>query len=102
MASIRQYILSLIIGSIICSVLLCQIQDSHHEKVIRMLCGLILTLLLIQPLGRIPTEMDIDILYNAFQAGKQQAAWGESIAKEEQGKNISQQLEAYILEKRQF
>lgn len=99
MADLQQYILRLLAGSILCAMILALVQGKQYEALIRTLCGLFLTLLLLDPLCHFSWDPDWGILEDAFNRGKAHSAYGTAMAQQDQIQRISQALEAYILDK---
>lgn len=99
MAVLSQYLLRLIVGTLICGIVMSLVQDTGQGPWIRTLCGMILAAVLLGPMTDLRWESDFSALPESFRAGQQQAASGQEMARQEQALCISQALEAYILDK---
>lgn len=100
MVSIRQYLLSIIIAAIICSILI-SITDKKGSQgtVVKLLCGLFLAMTMLSPL----TDINVLEYSSAFQVFQNDAECyvneGKQIARDEMAAVIKRQTEAYILDK---
>ena len=94
-----QYALRVIVGALICGILLSMVPEGAYEKLLRLLCGVFLTVILLSPLIKIDWEPNLDFFADVLDEGKRQAAVGEDLARQETERIISQRLEAYILDK---
>lgn len=99
MAQLETYILRLLIGSILCATILRLVQEKQYQTMLRTLCGIFLTLLLLDPLGEIRWSPDWSILKNAAYQGETYSAYGTQIAQRSQIQRISEALESYVLDK---
>lgn len=99
MTALKLYILRLLIGSILCATVLCLVEKKQYEAFLRSLCGIILMLLLLNPLNDIRWNLDWNFLEESVLDGQLYSAQGTSMARQEQIQRISEALEAYILEK---
>ena len=99
MTALKLYILRLLIGSILCATVLCLVEKKQYEAFLRSLCGIILMLLLLNPLNDIRWNLDWNLLEESVLDGQLYSAQGTSMAKQEQIQRISEALEAYILDK---
>ena len=100
MEAIGQYILRLVCGAVVCSLLLSLTgADGPGGKIRTMLCGLFLAYLAISPL----TELDlVDLRYTdpgVTARAEELARSGEEAAREAMALRITEACEAYILNK---
>lgn len=96
--SLRQYILSAASGAIICGIATAFFQKSAYKKHISMLCGLFMTFTLLRPLIeiRIPELPDMNEYIRQAQSAVEE---GKRISLSARKTIISQECEAYILDK---
>ena len=99
MAVLSQYLLRLLMGAILCSVVLCLFRQTPYEDLLRTLCGIFLTVFLLQPLREFTWEADFEIPDQSFSAGQTYRDHGTAMARQAQIQHISEALEAYILDK---
>lgn len=99
MESLRQYILAVVSVALISSILMSLVQNGFAKELIRLICGLFLTLIVIQPI--INFDFGVFAEYSASFAKDAEAvaAVGDSMAKEAMGDIIKSESEAYILDK---
>ena len=100
MADIRGYILSIIASSVICACVQMLLDSKGTSAVlVKTLCGIYMTFVLIVPLQRIDFS-----IYSSYFAGFMEdadtvVASGENIAHQERSKLIKEQAQSYILDK---
>lgn len=99
MGALGRYALQLIAGALICGILLSIVPAGSCEKLLRLLCGIFLTVILLSPLTNIQLDLELDLFHDAIEEGRRQAASGVKLARQERLSIISQGLEAYILDK---
>ena len=99
MGVFSQYLLRLLIGAILCSVVLCLLRQTPYEGLLRTLCGMFLTIFLLQPLGKFTWDTDFGLWNQSVYEGQSHSDRGTAMALEAQKQRISQALEAYILDK---
>ena len=100
MGQLSKYIFSVICASLILSVLACFFdKKGSRGMIIKMIGGLFLALTIISPIVNLDFSGWMDYLEEYTLEGEKSAAWGESIAQEEYRTIITQQAEAYILDK---
>ena len=92
--------LSITTAAIICGVVIGLLSKSKSLPVIKVLCGLFLTLTALQPI----TDIDLDLVISEFDlhhltSGKSVVSQGEKIADESLTQIITAETEAYILDK---
>ena len=99
MQQLGQYVLSLTVTAILCSVVLSMFRDGTVRSILRIVCAMILTITTLSPLTdyKIPDFSGLSGCY--LSEGKAIAAIGEDLAGVEKRKCIQHQLEAYILDK---
>ena len=99
MAAIREYILGLTAAAMLCGITLSFAEKGPVELLLKLICGLILTFCLTQPLLNISLgnwqELGIDFSEEAEEAALQ----GSESAEQEIRALIKQETEAYILDK---
>ncbi len=101
MEGLRQYILGVTAAAMVCAILCTLVQKTGEKDLIRMLCGVFLTIVLIQPLVKADLK-DLPLGdWLQIQEGKQNAAYGEALAKESRLAIIKRRAETYILDKAQ-
>ena len=98
---LRNYILSIIGGAMVCGVVLCLTPEGKFNQICRFLCGVFLTVSLLQPL----TEIDLSgiaVQWNSPEASAADAAaMGQNYAHSQLRDGIKQEAEEYILDKAQ-
>ena len=100
MEHIRQYLLSLLTAAVICAIALrVGPKSGTNNSILKLLTGIFLSITVISPLARIKLQ-DIDYDLTAFRADAQQIVDQAYDDKNSQLRGIiTQQLEAYILDK---
>lgn len=99
MAAFRQYILTVLCGAMICAI--APLFAGEGKKVLRLICGVFLTVTVAAPILRIDLEeLLTEILPDQAQL-RQPAEEGASMARDSIAKSIKASLEAYILDKAQ-
>lgn len=99
MGLLGQYVLQLITVALICSFVLSMVSETTHKELIRMLCGMFLIILLLDPLPGFHWDLDSASWKDAMQAGKVHAEAGENLARDAQIQRITEAVESYILDK---
>lgn len=99
MDQLRQYALGIIAGAIVTGILVNLVQDSAHKELLRILCGIFLSLLVLRPVAGPDGFPDMTALQEAFEQGSREAQAGNAMAREEQFRRITAGVEAYILDK---
>ncbi len=99
MDNVKGYLLSIICAALICGILSGLVQSGFARDLLKMICGLCLTLCILRPLSRIRWEewLDFTVPYEA--EARQTAAMGEKMAAGAMSDIIKQRAEAYILDK---
>ena len=99
MQQLGQHIFTITAVSVICGMLLSLLREGTMHRLLRMICGIILTIMTISPL-RAVSFSDFDLFPQSYlPEGKTIAAFGNDLAGEERRRCIQHQLEAYILDK---
>ena len=103
MEFLRQYILSLLAGAIVCSILVsCFGTSKNHGAIIKLLAGIFMTVTFISPLLQIKlTDLSVGVSDLSAQA-QGVVAEGQLNYANEFAKSIKQRTEAYILDKAAF
>ena len=100
MEGLRQYVISITTAAMICGMIISLLTKSKSLPVIKVLCGLFLTLSVLKPIANINldqviSQWDLDHLTQ----GKSVISTGEEIANESLAQIITAETEAYILDK---
>ncbi len=100
MTSLRNYLISVVIAALICGILSGLAgKKSQQQGLIRLLCGIFLSLTVIKPLMNVQLE-EITLYTQSVTMDAQGAvAYGEAIAANQKSEIIKQRTEAYILDK---
>ena len=99
MQPLSQYIMSLTAAAMICGTLLSLFQSSSMHTVIRMICGVFMTITVLGPLCDFSFPDLFDIIPDFQEDAAQAAAWGEDFSAQLQKEHILQSLQAYIQDK---
>lgn len=100
MDDIKEYLLSLICASVVCTVINTLIgKKSTHSAIIRLLSGLYLSFTLIAPLVNLKLNEYADYFSGFSSDAETAVASGEASAMDELRSIIKSQTEAYILDK---
>lgn len=96
MDSIREYGLTVISISIVCSAVLMFFKDSPYEATVKLLTGLMVTVTVVNPLLR-DTDLSIDRFWDEIIIEKESAVIdGTLVAKEAEASYIRSAMETYI------
>ena len=99
MDALREYVSSIVIAVVICSILLAMVRDIQEDAFLRLLCGLILSMCVIGPIS----HMDMEKLLPDFSSYSENAELmttaGEQMQKSAMEEIIKERVEAYILDK---
>ena len=99
MAPFRQYVLSLTAAALLSGILLSCVPEGSGRKILRLACGILLTVTALKPLGQLRLP-DLDALTGEYrQQAEAAAAMGQEMARLEAHEGIRKALEAYILDK---
>lgn len=97
MEGLRQYVISVIAAALLCGIVIRLTQTSGSREIIRMLCGLFLTIVLLLPLSG-KQEVLWDTIFPEIDAQAEAiAAEGTLAAERIKAERIRQRTEAYIL-----
>ena len=99
MEGLRQYILSVVAAALVCSLVSCVMPQGKARQLLRLLCGAVLTTVVLGPLmgiDNIPLsdfleQWEVDAAYYTDQ--------GEQMTQDALAESIKGQTEAYILDK---
>lgn len=100
MEVVREYLVSVTCAAVLCGIL-CTIVDEKQTggALVKLLCGLFLSLTLIMPLSRLSlTELDFSS-WQITREGEAASAEGFEYARQAKSQIIKSQTEAYILDK---
>lgn len=98
----KSYILSIIAVAIICAIVASLLsQKSTAGKVVRLLCGILMTLTVVAPLGNISFHSVTDYFDDLSLDANAYVADGKNAAQENFKAIIKSQTESYILDKAQ-
>ena len=97
----KEYIFSICIASVVCSILLSICGKSTYTPLIKMICGVFLAITLIAPIKQLYFNEMLDAIEVTRLDGKTISGEGEQMAKNSVSQIISQQTRAYILDKAQ-
>lgn len=99
MQQLRTYVVSLTATATLCGVVLSLFPEGVIQKLLRLVCGIVLTIAVLSPLSDITLCEFSFVPENHLIAGENIAAMGNALAGEEKHRRIQQQFEAYILTK---
>lgn len=99
MQQLGEYVLSLTAGAVICSILLSLLQEGTGQQLLRIVCGVYLSVTALLPLtGWSLPELE-GILRDHVPEAEAAATMGEDMAFQQRQVLIKQELEAYLLDK---
>lgn len=96
---LRQYVLGLMGTALLAAVAVRLAGEGAHKQLIRLLCGIVMTLVILRPLAGWRCELDLSSVKDALDAGSREASVGQYLAREEQIRRITAGVESYILDK---
>lgn len=99
METLRQYAFSIICTALLCGILSSLAQNGIIKQILSLLCGCILTVSIIRPLGSVQWEALWEIAFPYADLAKEAAAMGTEMADDAVAALIKEKTEAYILEK---
>ena len=99
MGIIRDYVLGITAAAMICTVSLCFAEKGPMEPMLKLICGLILTFALVQPVLNISAGNWSALGIDFEEKGQQAAEEGKVQAENTVRQLIKQETEAYILDK---
>ena len=97
MDGLRAYVLGIVAASMLCGVLIRLTRNSGSAEIIRMLCGIFLTIVLIQPLAGKKTRLWEATLPDVGEEAEAIIAEGRASTEDIRKEFIKERLEAYIL-----
>lgn len=99
MELLRSYVLRIVTAALIAGIIMVMTRSSSQQPVIRLVCGVFLSVVVLQPLsGGIP-EISLNWTEEAVREGKVLADEGAQTAQSAMADIITGELEAYILDK---
>lgn len=99
MQQLGEYVVTLTVIALISSILLSLFPEGSARTMVRLVCGVILTVTALSPVSDIQIPDFEDFLSEYMDSGQSVAAMGEAMAEEERLGLIKLGLEAYILDK---
>lgn len=99
MYQLGKYIVSLIVTALLSGILIALFPDGTTPKILRMVCGIMLCLCVLNPLTQFTVPQYDDIFSDYLEEGTQAAEQGAKIAQYERDELIKYGLETYVLEK---
>ena len=99
MEGLREYLLRLLWAAMVCGILNRMVKGSGCAPVIRLLCGVFLTVVLVQPLCGLSFEEPLRWTEDLNALGAEIVAQGSREAQAQKEAIIKTRLEAYIVEK---
>lgn len=96
---LRQYIFSVTAAALICSILMSLVRGGFAKELIRLVCGLLLTLTVLRPMVNLDFGIMDEYPASLTRNAESVSAEGERMAKETMTDIIKAQSEAYILDK---
>ena len=99
MTDFRQYVLSLTAAALLGGILLSCVPEGSGRKILRLVCGILLTVTALKPLGQLRLP-NLDAMSGEYrQQAEAAVAVGQEMARLETREGIRNALEAYILDK---
>lgn len=99
MQQLGQYVVTLTASAMITGILLAMLPEGPQRKLLRLTCGIFLTVTALLPLPGLELP-DLNLFTEAYnQEGEAMAAMGEEAARAEQNERIKQAMKTYILDK---
>ncbi len=99
MEGLRQYAVSVIYGAVLCSVVLSVLPKGTGKALLKLLCGVFLTFLILEPITDISLRDLQANIPDLLEEAQSTAASGQMIAQEAALEIIKSETEAYILDK---
>ena len=97
MGSLREYVIRIVAAALLCGIVIRLTQHSTSGKIVRLLCGVFMTIVLIQPLASTNVSLWESILPDITQEAEAVTAEGAAAAEDIRREYIKQRVEAYIL-----
>ena len=99
MAELGEYIVSLTSAALLCSIILSLLKDGSAKGIVRLACGVFLTITAFSPMVDIQLP-SLEDLFAAYHADSELAAsYGEDMVMEARKEIIKEKVEAYLLDK---
>jgi len=95
----KEYVLSVVTVALACSIVLQILPDSGRKELLHIVCGVILTMVILRPVSDLRPEDLGDLLQYENVSAEPYLAAGESTASEVKKQYITNACEAYILNK---
>lgn len=99
MDMIREYAVSIIAAALLCSIVANLPNSGTVKSIVRMVCGMILTLTMIAPLRKVDLSLQYPVTSFFPDAAAEASAAGEDLSRKAIQKIIKEKSEAYILDK---
>ncbi len=99
MDSWKEYIQGIVIASLICSLVMQMISGSAKRDVMRIICGVLLSAIILQPFSRIRLEDFQKLKPYETDSAEHYLDLGKATADEMKSRYITDRYEAYILDK---
>lgn len=99
MGAWEEYVLSVVAIALTCGIILQIIPDSTRKELMHIICGVILTVMILQPLSSVRLESYLDFSQFQSNTAQQYLDIGEKTASDARKKYITESCEAYILSK---
>jgi hypothetical protein len=95
----EQYLLSILICTLICGIISQILIDTKRKKLVRMLCGIVIAISIFHPLTKVKFKKNMQFLDADWKKADFYISAGEDLAFMEQEKCIKTYCETYILDK---
>lgn len=99
MAALGRYAVTVASAAILCGIILSLVQGNGQKEILKLLCGVFLTVTALSPFTRLSLPDLSDIALAESLQGSEVAAQGEIIAREAMADIIKSETEEYILDK---
>lgn len=99
MEEIRSYILSITTAALMAALVLALVQNSSCQPVIRLICGMFLCAVVLRPFSGGLPEISLNLTPSTVQQARNYAYEGSEAAQNAMADIITEELEAYILDK---
>lgn len=99
MESLKSYIMELVIVAITCGIVCGIVKEGSAQKVLKLVCGIFLTVTMLRPLAGATLDHLMDIPESFTDDAARAVSSGESLARNSEAEIIKQKCEAYILDK---
>jgi len=95
----KESVLGILVVSIVCSILLQIIPQSGRKEILQIISGVLLTVMILQPLSDIRLDEILDLKQYAPESADTLLASGKAAAESAKRQYITNSCEAYILDK---